>query len=120
MAIGFSPKYVNTYSEEDLTAFQKHLSYSEVAPFGEVGLDYTTSPSMWGLLHLALDKVLKHLQPAHVLDLHAREAYYQLFFQLKGVVLSEQKIYLHYFEGDRKLTQDWLKEFPNTRLDLRP
>ena len=49
-----------------------------------------------------------------VLVLHARDAYYQLLYQLKGVVRLEQKIHLHCFAGDAALIQDGLEEFPNT------
>ena len=63
---------------------------------------------------MALDRALKHLQPSQVLVLHARGAYYQLLFQLKGVIQPEQEIHLHCFEGDRQLLTDWLNEFPNT------
>ena len=46
--------------------------------------------------------------------LHARGAYYQLLFQLKGTIPSEQRIHLHCFEGSQQLLADWIGEFPNT------
>lgn len=124
IAIGMHPKYVNTYTEADFAAFQQCLSNPEVWALGEVGLDYTVDPSMWGLQHVVLDRVLKHLLPSHVLVLHARGmmgtqtgvGYFQLLFQLKGVVLPEQRIHLHCFEGSRELMERWLSEFPNTRF----
>lgn len=114
VAIGLHPKRVDSYTDEDYRAFEEHVTRPEVAALGEVGLDYTANQSMWGQQHVALDRALKHLQPSQVLVLHARGAYYQLLFQLKGVVRPEQEIHLHCFEGDRQLMTDWLKEFPNT------
>ncbi|MCG8047547.1 MAG: TatD family hydrolase [Candidatus Thiodiazotropha endolucinida] len=124
VAIGMHPKYVTSYKEADFKAFQTCLTYPEVRAFGEVGLDYTSDPSTWGLQHVILDRVLKHLQPSHVLVLHARGmpgtqtgvGYYQLLYQLKGVVSSDQRIHLHCFEGSRELMEKWLGEFPNTRF----
>ena len=76
---------------------------------------------MWGLQHMVLDRVLEHLQPSHVLVLHARGmrnttgvGYFQLLFHLKGVVPPNQRIYVHCFEGGRELMVKWLSEFPNT------
>ena len=114
VANGLHPKHVDSYTDEDYRAFEEHVTRPEVAPLGEVGLDYTVNQSMWGQQHVALDRALKHLQPSQVLVLHARGAYYQLPFQLKGVIPPEQEIHIHCFEGVRQLLTDWLKEFPNT------
>lgn len=114
IALGLHPKRVDTYQEADYQAFEEHISQPEVTVLGEVGLDYTTDQSMWGQQHVALDRVLKKLQPSNVLVLHAREAYYQLLFQLKGVIPPDQRIHLHCFEGDQQLMVDWLRQFPNT------
>lgn len=73
---------------------------------------------MWGQQHVALDRVLKNLQPSNVLVLHAREAYHQLLFQLKGVIPPDQRIHLHCFEGDQHLMVDWLRQFPNTYFEF--
>ena len=113
IGIGFHPKGANRYTEEDYTAFGDCLSFLEVTVFGEVGLDYSTNPSSWRHQHKALNRILKQLQPSMVLVLHAR-TYYQVLYQLKGVVPREQKIHLHCFAGDAALIQDWLEEFPNT------
>ena len=82
----------------------------EVGALGEVGLDYTADPSMWPKQHAVLDRVLEHLQPSHVLVLHASEmmsgipggTYLQLLYQLKGVVPWQQKIHLHCFGGNHE------------------
>ena len=114
VAIGLHPKRVVSYIDEDYRAFKEHVTRPEVAALGEVSFDYTINQSMWGQQHVALNITLKHLQPSQVLVLHARGAYYQLLFQLKGVIPPQQEIHLHCFEGDRQLLTDWLKEFPNT------
>ena len=76
-------------------------------------MDYTADQSMWGQQHVTLDRALKHLQLSQVLVLHAKGAYYQLLFQLKGVMPQEREIYLHCFECDHQLLTDWLKKFSN-------
>ena len=114
IALGLHPKGTNHYSEQDFETFRRLVNQPEVTVLGEVGLDYTADPSTWGRQHVILDRVLKHLQPSQVLVLHARGAYYQLLFQLKGTIPSEQRIHLHCFEGSQQLLADWIGEFPNT------
>ena len=121
IAIGLHPKYVDTYAEADFAAFQQCLSCPEVSVLGEVGLDYTANPSMLGLQHMVLDRVLEHLQSSHVLVLHSRgmrnttiDGYFQLLYHLKGVVPSNPRIHVHCFEDGRELMNKWLSEFPNT------
>ena len=114
IALGLHPKGTSQYSEQDLNTFTRLVHQPEVTVLGEVGLDYTADPSTWGHQHVTLDRVLKHLQPSQVLVLHARGAYYQLLFQLKGTIRPEQIIHLHCFEGNQQLFADWIGEFPNT------
>ena len=121
IAIGLHPKCVDTCAEADFAAFQQCFSCPEVSVLGEVGLDYTANPSMWGLQHMVLDRVLEHLQPSHVLVLHARGmrnttgvGYFQLLYHLKGVVPSNPRIHVHCFEGGRELMNKWLSDIPNT------
>ena len=79
---------------------------------------------MWLKQHAVLDRVLEHLQPSHVLVLHARGmmsgqpegTYIQLLYQLKGVVPLEQKIHLHCFGGNRDTMDQWQRVFPNTHF----
>ena len=120
VGIGLHPKQSEQYSEADFASFQRCLEYPEVKVLGEIGLDYSVNRSSWAAQHLVLDRVLKHLQPTQVL-VHARGdretlglGYYQLLFQLKGVVSSNQRIHVHCFEGDHALVETWLGEFPNT------
>ena len=121
VGIGMHPKKSEHYTDGDLTSFQRCLAYPEVAVLGEVGLDYSINRSSWAAQHVVLDRVLKHLQPTQVLVLHARGdrdtiglGYYQLLYQLKGVVRPEQKIHVHCFKGSHALVYVWLSEFPNT------
>ena len=91
VANGLHPKYLDSNTE---AAFQPCLSMPEVAALEEVGLDYTADPSMWPKQHAVFDRVLEHLQPSHVVVLHARGmmsgqpggTFLQLLYQLKGVV----------------------------------
>ena len=101
IALSLHRKGTNQYSEQDLKTFTRLVHQPEVTVLGEVGLDYTADPSTWGQQHVTLDRVLKHLQPSQVLVLHARGAYYQLLFQLKGTIRPEQRIHLHCFEGNQ-------------------
>ena len=114
ITLGLHPKGYNQYSEHDLKTFTRLVHQPEVTVLGEFGLDYTADPSTWGQQHVTLDQVLKQLQPSQVLVLHARGAYYQLLFQLKGTIRPEQIIHLHCFEGNQQLFADWIGEFPNT------
>lgn len=99
-------------------------SFPAVKILGQIGLHYHVEPSRWASQHVLLDKVLKHLQPSHVLVLHARAnqgdqtgvGHIQLLFQLKGVVPPDQKIHLHCFEGTTDMINRWTEEFPNTYL----
>ena len=107
LALGLHPKGTNQYSEQDFKAFMRLVHQPEVTVLGEVGLDYTADPSTWGQQHVTLDRVLRQI-------LHTRGAYYQLLFQLKGTITSEQRIHLYCFEGNQQLFADWIGEFPNT------
>ncbi|MEW8548718.1 MAG: TatD family hydrolase [Candidatus Thiodiazotropha sp.] len=122
IAIGMHPKQASLYTDADHAAFLERLSFPGVRVFGEIGVDYSVEPARWANQHVLLDKVLKHLQPFHVLVLHARAiqgdqtgvGYIQLLFQLKGVVPTTQKIHLHCFEGTTEVMNRWTEEFPNT------
>ena len=124
IAIGLHPKYVEKYTEDSLLAFERCLTFSGVSALGEVGLDYSTSDKLWGQQHVLLDRALKQLRPEHVLVLHSRGPFqadtnfemFQLLYQLKGVVPTEQRIHLHCFCGSLTTMEQWIAEFPNVHF----
>ncbi|XP_052771164.1 putative deoxyribonuclease TATDN2 [Mya arenaria] len=125
MAVGIHPKHAAKLTEKDWSAFEAALALSGVSALGEVGLDYTSQPSTWGIQHSVLHRALEYLRPDHVLVLHNRpdkrnagDDMLQLLFQLKGCIQTEQRIHLHCFSGSQYAVNQWSRHFPNTHFGL--
>ncbi|XP_052794880.1 putative deoxyribonuclease TATDN2 [Mya arenaria] len=123
VAVGIPPKHAAKLTEKDWSAFEAALALSGVSALGEVGLDYTSQPSTWGIQHSVLRRALEYLRPDHVLVLHNRpdkrnsgDDMLQLLFQLKGCIPTEQRIHLHCFSGSQYAVDQWSRHFPNTHF----
>ncbi|WAR27508.1 TATD2-like protein [Mya arenaria] len=120
VAVGINPKHAAELTEKDWSAFEAALALSGVSALGEVGLDYTSQSSTWGIQHAVLHRALGYLRPDRVLVLHNRrnnrnagDDMLQLLFQLKGCIPTEQRIHLHCFAGSQYAVDQWTSHFSN-------
>ncbi|XP_033758156.1 putative deoxyribonuclease TATDN2 [Pecten maximus] len=103
---------------------RKLVQQERVTAVGEVGLDHTVPMRDWHYQMVNLQKILPLVTTRHVLVLHCRgmshdngtEVYMLLLSLVRQGVSRDQRIYLHCFNGDRYVLDQWTTAFPNLYL----
>ncbi|XP_033728831.1 uncharacterized protein LOC117317969 [Pecten maximus] len=123
VAVGVHPKKRYSSSELDrvIRKLKDLVRQRRVTAVGEVGVDHSVPPEQWPQQLVMLEKILPLVEPRHVLVLHCRgmsgdsgaEAYLLLLHYVKKAVPEDQRIYLHCFNGDSYVREQWSSAFRN-------
>ncbi|XP_069103070.1 LOW QUALITY PROTEIN: uncharacterized protein [Argopecten irradians] len=123
IAVGIHPKKRYNGSELDkvIRKLKELVRLPRVVAVGEFGLDHSVPVEFWHHQMVMLEKILPLVEPRHVVVLHCRglagdsgtEAYLLLLHFVKKAVPEDQRIYLHCFNGDSYVRDQWSSAFRN-------
>ncbi|XP_033755836.1 cytochrome P450 CYP12A2-like [Pecten maximus] len=127
VAVGLHPKtkFQSSRSMDDcFRHLRKLVQHDRITAVGEVGLDHSVPMRDWHDQMVHLKKILPLVTTRHVLVLHCRgmshdngtEVYMLLLSLVRQGVSQDQRIYLHCFNGDRYVLDQWTTAFPNLYL----
>ncbi|XP_033747059.1 uncharacterized protein LOC117332283 [Pecten maximus] len=123
VAVGVHPKKRYSSSEFDrvIRKLKDLVRQRRATAVDEVGFDHSVPPEYWHQQVVVLEKILPLVEPRHVLVLHCRgisgdsgaEAYLLRLHYVKKAVPEDQRIYLHCFNGDSYVRDQWSSAFRN-------
>jgi len=122
VAVGIHPKKAPSFRELQWVHMQVLLSDNRVTAVGEVGLDYSVPQDQWPIQEQVLKKVLTVCGLGHVLVLHIRgnkrdpcgiQPHARCLEIVQHQCSRYQRIHIHCFTGDLKISSKWRNIFPN-------